>query len=562
MMKRTIERIEIDMGELEKLLERARQGPLSEEDYQTLRAAMETLGYLTHLVGDKDTTIRKLRQIIFGSSTEKTRAVLGGDEVKVRSGNPEVPDAGSSSPEGNRESSGSPEEKSKGHGRNGASDFAGAVKVKVGHRTIQRGQRCPGCQKGKVYPLKEPARLVRITGQAPIQATVYELERFRCNLCGEVFTAEAPEGVGQAKYDEGSASMIALLKYGTGIPFYRLEQLQESMGMPLPASTQWEIVRGAAEAIEPAWQELIRQAAQGEVIHNDDTTIKILEMIRERRRRAEGSGNAGDSPERTGMFTSGIVSIGQGRKIALFFTGHQHAGENLKQVLQHRASELSAPIHMCDGLSRNVPDLPEEFEIILANCNAHARPNFVDVAPRFPEECRYVLETLREVYKNDAVARLQGMSHEERLAFHKAKSGPLMEDLRRWLAEQIDEKKVEPNSALGDAIFYMRTRWERLTRFLQVPGVPLDNNVCERALKKAILHRKNAYFYKTAKGAHVGDVFMSLIYTCQLLNVNPFDYLTELQKNAKDLGSYPEKWLPWTYQEEIEQGGLSLPASA
>jgi len=207
---------------------------------------------------------------------------------------------------------------------------------------------------------------------------------------------------------------------------------------------------------------------------------------------------------------------------------------------------------------RALPQLLIKAILLTSMCPARLQAHFT------PGSCRGIslFGTPLPYCKNDAVARLQGMSHEERLAFHKAKSGPLMEDLRRWLAEQIDEKKVEPNSALGDAIFYMRTRWERLTRFLQVPGVPLDNNVCERALKKAILHRKNAYFYKTAKGAHVGDVFMSLIYTCQLLNVNPFDYLTELQKNAKDLGSYPEKWLPWTYQEEIEQGGLSLPASA
>ena len=135
-----------------------------------------------------------------------------------------------------------------------------------------------------------------------------------------------------------------------------------------------------------------------------------------------------------------------------------------------RAAGLQPPIQMCDGLARNEPELPDELKVILSNCNAHSRRQFVDVASRFPEECRYVLEVFRDVYHNDAVARREGMTPEERLAFHKANSGPRMEDLRRWMAEQIDEKKVEPNSGLGEAILYTQKRWDRLTRFLEVPG--------------------------------------------------------------------------------------------
>ncbi len=419
---------------------------------------------------------------------------------------------------------------------------------------MKSGQRCPKCGKGKIYRIKEPAVVVRITGQAPLEATVYEMERWRCNLCGEVFTAEAPEEVGPAKWDEAAASMVGLLKYGTGMPFHRLEQLQKSLGIPLPASTQWQMVKETAEAIEPAWEELVREAAQGEVLHNDDTTAVILESIHERRKReqAEESGEAPEPGERTGTFTTGIVSVVGERKIALFFTGHQHAGENLRDVLLKRAAGLPAPIQMCDGLARNEPELPEELRVILSNCNAHARRQYVDVASRFPEECRYVLEVFRDVYHNDAVARRRGMSPDERLAFHQAESAPRMEDLRRWMAEQLDDKKVEPNSGLGEAIRYTQKRWDRLTRFLEVAGVPLDNNAAERILKKAILSRKNSYFYKTARGAHVGDMFMSLIHTTELVSANPFDYLTELQKHVKEVKSNPSHWMPWNYRENMK----------
>ena len=128
-----------------------------------------------------------------------------------------------------------------------------------------------------------------------------------------------------------------------------------------------------------------------------------------------------------------------------------------------------------------------------------------------------------------------------------------MDELARWLAEQFEQRKVEPNSSLGDAINYMLTHWEKLTLFLRQPGAPLDNNLCERALKKAILHRKNSYFYKTQNGASVGDLYMSLIHTCELNGVNPFDYLTELQKHADELSSHPDRWMPWNYRQTLQK---------
>ena len=542
-MRRPIERMEISMDELEEILEQGKTRPLTEEECAKLRRALETLVYVTDLVGDKDTTIARLRRMLFGATTEKIRNVLDRESAKAVTSPPGESAAGSAEtqPEDN--------EKPKGHGRNGVAAFTAAKRVCVEHGSLKPGERCPKCGKGKIYRINEPSVLVRITGQAPLQATVYELERWRCNLCGEVFTAEAPEGVGPGRWDEAAASMVALLKYGTGMPFHRLEQLQKSLGIPLPASTQWEMVKEAAEAIEPAWEELVREAAQGEVLHNDDTTAVILETIRERRKR-EQAGD-GDDAERTGTFTTGIVSIVGERRIALFFTGGQHAGENLRDVLLKRAAGLPPPIQMCDGLARNEPDLPEELQVILSNCNAHARRYYVDVASRFPEECRYVLEVFRDVYHNDAVARRQGMSPEERLSFHKAESAPRMEDLRRWMAEQFTETKVEPNSGLGEAIRYTQKRWDRLTRFLEVPGVPLDNTAAERILKKAILSRKNSYFYKTARGAHVGDMFMSLIHTAELAKGNPFDYLTELQKHAKDVARSTSGWMPWNYGDTL-----------
>lgn len=443
-----------------------------------------------------------------------------------------------------------PESKAKGHGRNGAESYKAAQKVEVSHPSLKPGNPCPECQEGKVYAQREPRLLVRVVGQAPLHATVYQMERLRCNLCGEVFTAEAPDGVGTKKYDETSASMIALLQYGSGFPFYRLEGLQENLEIPLPAATQWEIVAEAATLIQPAMDELIRQAAQGKVLHNDDTSMKVLGLMKE----VAAERDSSDPPERTGVFTSGIVSTTDGQKIALFFTGRKHAGENLFTVLACRAAELGPPIQMCDALSRN---LPKPLQVILGYCLAHSRRRFVEVAPNFPSECRYVLEALGAIYHHDELARERGMTPEARLRFHQVHSGPVMEQLHVWLTAQLEEKKVEPNSGLGQAITYMRKHWEKLTLFLRQAGAPLDNNLCERALKKAILHRKNSLFYKTRNGARVGDLYMSLIHTAELCRVNPFDYVTELQRHAADLKRNPRDWMPWNYRQTMEGTGAA-----
>ena len=385
--------------------------------------------------------------------------------------------------------------------------------------------------------------MVRIVGQAPLHADVYRLERLRCNTCGDVLTAKAPEGVGSEKYDVSSTAIVALMKYGSGFPFHRLERLEANLGIPLPASTQWEMVRDGAQQIQPVFEELLRQAACGQVVYNDDTSVKILEFIQQGRVVEDPS-----KPGRTGVFTTGIVSTQEGRKIALFFSGRKHAGENLADVLAERAKELPPPIQMCDALSRN---LPGKLKVILANCLTHGRRYFVDAAANFPDECRYILELVGKVYHNDAIARQQAMTPEMRLSFHQTESSPVMEEMKLWLKRQTDEKLCEPNSDLGTGIAYMLNHWEPLTTFLRVPGAPLDSTIVERALKKAILHRKNSLFYKTQRGARVGDLFMSLIYTCQLSNANPFEYLIALLRHFDRLAREPSRWMPWNYSETL-----------
>ena len=548
MSRRTLEILEVNPDQLQAVVRRAEQS-LDKKDAELIRAVFESYEYVAELIQDKNTSIRRLRQLYFGAKTEKTDAVVGNTADSAEG---DAAGAGhEASGEDCQEPGPDPAEAAparSGHGRTAAEAYRGAERIEVPHQTLQAGDTCPECQQGTVYE-KSPAVVVRITGQAPLQARVYHLQKLRCHLCGQVFTAELPGEAGTQKYDATAASMIALLKYGSGMPFNRVEGLQRNLEIPLPASTQWDVVHAFAPGITPAFEELIRQAAQGDVLQNDDTTARILELMGDRaRQQALAEPAAEGDSARSGLFTSGVVSTCEGHRIALFFSGRRHAGENLADVLRQRADGLDRPIQMCDALSRN---LPGELATIVANCLAHARRHFVDVYDRFPEECRYVLESLKVVYHHDAQARQRALTPEQRLRFHQAQSRPTMETLHRWLQRQFDEKLVEPNSALGQSIQYMLRHWEQLTLFLREPGAPLDNNLCERALKKAILHRKNALFFKTQNGARVGDMYMSLIHSCELCRTNPFDYLTELLRHPQEVAARPAGWMPWNYRDAL-----------
>jgi len=538
--------VPIELSELKGILKRV-EG-ISKEETGKLEGALDTLALLTQELESKRTSLKRLRRMLFGPSSEKTKDILKGvneEEAEV---------AGEGSAENTSTGNQTTKKKRKGHGRIGAAAYTGAKRVLVELVGMTNKQACPECETGKVYRQVKPKVLVRVTGMAPLSATIYELERFRCNACGAIFTAKSPEGVGDCKYDETVAPMLGILKYGTGLPFYRLAGLQKQMGIPFPASTQWEVLLKAELMVFAlVFHELIRQAAQGKLFYNDDTTMRILdlkrEIVAELLLDEQGGQKKSRRKKRTGIFTTGIVSVGEGHRIALFFSGKKHAGENLEEVLKQRSKDLDTPIQMCDGLAANTAGI---FETIIANCNAHGRRKFVDIVDSFPNECRYVIDCFREIYRIDALCKQQGYDDDARLAMHQEHSKPVMDAFKEWLDRQFAEKLVEPNSGLGEAISYLLKRWQKLTLFLRVAGAPLDNNICERAIKKAILHRKNALFYKTENGARVGDTYMSLIYTCELNEVNAYEYLVALQKHHERVIEAPQNWMPWNFKETMQ----------
>jgi len=297
-MLKTMERVELSSERVLRLLERAKV-VLVEEDYRDLENLVKSFAYITRLLEEKKTTIRQLKKLLFGFKSEtfrnlfedaketKPAAEVGGLLSQASTFPPQAEGDGAM-PQATKESG--EKKKRKGHGRNGADAYEGAKRISVPLGSLRPGDPCPepGC-KGKVYAL-EPSVLVRIVGQAPLGATVQELERVRCNLCLKVFTAKVPEGIRGQKYDETAGSMIGILRYGTGVPFNRLKRLQGNLGIPLSASTQWDIVEAVAKRIASVHAALIDEAAQGDVLHNDDTPMKILELMKKRKKEKADDG--------------------------------------------------------------------------------------------------------------------------------------------------------------------------------------------------------------------------------------------------------------------------------
>lgn len=415
---------------------------------------------------------------------------------------------------------------------------------------LEKGQTCPDCEQGKVYKT-EPASFIRITGQAPLSVEKHIMEQLRCNLCGNLFTASLPEdvskdGVRQQKYGYSARSIMAISKFYMGNPYYRQENLQSFLNVPVTASTIYDQCALLADDALPVFDYLKHYAANANHFNIDDTTNRILtETSVEKPNR-----NSKGTRQRTGIYTSCLLASHDDKtEVALFKTNIGHSGEWIDEIFSMRHPEKALPLVMSDALPSNKPKaLPSEISL----CNAHSRRKFVDVINNYPDEVNYVISSYGQIWDNNTQTETEGMNKTARLAYHQAHSLPVMKALKQWCKDKLNEKSVEENSGLGKAINYFLTHYHGLTAFCRIEGASLDNNAAERVVKLIVRGRKNALFYKTLSGAQVGDVITSLIATCELNGVNSFEYLTAIQRNRLEAGRQPEKWLPWTYLTNLE----------
>lgn len=538
-------------AEIEALIARLDQGQLREGDAQLLGRLLRLLLRLIALLQQKNASLARLKRMLFGPGTDRRQAPLlrSDSDTAGESNSPSAAPISDAAPDEGSKARSESVGRKVGHGRKAAAAYSGARVVVCPHPVLRTGDHCPDPHcRGHLYGVVPPAIFIQLTGQPLVGATRYEQEVLRCSACQERFTAPLPPEVAPEKYDASCDVSLALAKYGAGLPLYRIARLQESYGVPLPESVQFERCEAVADAALPVFLYLRRLAADGRVIYSDDTRVKILSCLKEDKQLKK--------EERRATNTSGLVIEVGGQRIALYANGRRHAGENLDDLLKGRSAGLGAPIQMADALAANWSGARQT---VGAKCLAHARRKFIEIESSFPAECAVVLEAIAEVYRVEAEAK--GMSAEERLRQHQTKSAPVMSELKEWIKKRLAERQVEPNSGLGQALRYVLKHWEGLTRFLKVANCPLDNNAAERALKRAVLLRKNALFYKNEHGASVGAILLSLIETSRLNGVSAWAYLLWLMRNQAEARANPSGCLPWNYaRSESEEEAETLAA--
>lgn len=553
--------------EIDALIERLRTNTLSKEDADFFVGCTELSVWLPHALLDKKISINNLRRQLFGKGgkNQKNTGKKGNknnkaaDQLAEKSNentdqaNMPAESAGDAAPSDQSNQANNVIDmaeaaaKKPGHGRMGYDVYTNAQHITAAHNTYKVGDDCPEKCGGKLYEFK-PGHVTRVIGNPPLTVFVYNVEKLRCASCTAVFSADLPYGVSDEKYDYTAKAQIAVQKYFMGAPFYRQQDYYSMLETPVSDATQFELCEDIADAAYPVMGALEKIAANAELSYIDDTHAKILSVM------ADNAKNP--DKERVGQHTTGVIAkTADAKAIALFYTGIRHAGENLKELLKHRLSDREKIILMCDALARN---MPKALKAIVCNCIAHGFRKFRDLLDYFPEICLHVMQELSRVYEFDAQTR--GMTKQDRLAFHREHSKPIMLALHAFLKKQLAEKLVEPNGALGKSIRYMLKHWKKLRRFLTTPGAPLDNNLVERALKIPIRNRKNAMFYKTLYGATIGNILISLIYTAKLAKINPIDYLVALQENKSAVHKNPNDWVPWMYQKTLENRQLNIAA--
>jgi transposase len=580
----------ITADELDGLVQRVSQSPLSDADKQLLVGFVRTVATLRAILERRSIGLKSFLRKVFGVKTEKRRRRKGDDEPPSPPGTPpgDSPLPGGSGGPATPSSStagGSPppaESKRKGgDGRNGRDDYPGAKRERITHATLGPGSPCPVCPDGTLAELTSDAVAYRWTGSLPLHLTIYDLQRLICHWCKTTYTATPPGETPDAtaldpslpeiagRVEERSATpeataSIATLRFEMGVPHYRLADAQAAQGVPLPPSTQVKMMEPLREPAEAVFGLLEKLAGSGKLVIPDDTHVRVLDVERGKvmppgdspaqsakkpkellRPKKEGEESV-KGPRAT---TSAVIShLSDGRTICLHYTGFAQAGENLAKCLAHRAAGMPPPLQMCDALEAN---LPKGFVTILGNCLDHARRLFYDLDAYYPAAVDEVLTRLGRVYAFDAEAKRLGLPDDERLAWHQLYSAPEMGELWLWADGIKHGKDVMPNSPLRRPVNYLLKHWDELTLFLREPGAPLSSAEVERLIKRCIRHRKNSLQYKTLRGARFGDLMMSLIQTCRYAGQSAHAYLAALVRHATAVRAAPDSWLPWNYQAAL-----------
>jgi hypothetical protein len=556
-----VRRIDVSLDGLHQLLHRLEKKELVDGDWAI--CASLVLQLITRVQGKQDRMVAKLAAAASaGAPGEVIEGQLASSET------PSALTAGASPPGPGPEESATagatstaPEaKKAKGHGRNGAAAFVNAKDVTHPLAGGQVGALCSACGAGRLTRYREKV-VIRVVGQPLFAAERHHLEQARCRSCGKVVRAEAPasilEGVGSSYvvYDWSACAMLCMIHYFAANPFKRLESLHQGWGMPLADANQWRVVDEADDLLLPVHRELERHAVQqATTLRIDDTSSMVVALARQIQAEVAALEAAGVSTKsvRTGINATGIFLETPSGTVILFFTGRHHAGEVLDRLLARRKPVPGAAplVKVTDGASKNF-DHQHQGQIVEGTCNAHAFLKFRDVKDKHPVEYAIAGEVYKAVFDNDDEAKARRLSPQDRMLLHLQHSKPLMERLKAMCEEKLKSKLVEPSSALWEPLTFIINQWPRLTRFYEVPDVPLDTNLVEQTLIIPVRYLAASFNYQTQTGADVGDRMMSLIASARANDVEPVAYLAYCLKHHAELARRPADFLPWALRDVL-----------
>lgn len=520
--------IEKSQEEIEQIVALVQASNLPEDIKPFVVGCINLASWIPRALVEHKITVSNLKRLIFGKGDKATQRQTNMHEKNNTAPEEQEPSASNDEPLA--------PEVLKGHGRLAHTAYTNATEHNIAIEPLKYGQWCPLACGGKLYRI-DPGIIINIKGQNLACVDKYWIEKLRCALCNEIFSAEIPTHISKEKYQPSFKAVLALQKYYMAMPFHRQAYFQSLIGFPIPASTQWQLMEELASCALLVFPTLEKIAANGSLIHNDDTTLRIVDLIRRNRQNPE--------QKRTGIFTTGILAQNGAHKIALFYNSNRHSGENMERLLDKRDKGIGKVIQMCDALSHNIP---ETHDTIICNCLSHGFRKFEELQAFYPEHCLNIMKWLSIPFRMDDESKSLGHDKQQRLHHHQKHSKPAMLEAKTYMEKLLISRKVEPNESLGKAIKYMLRHWEKLTRFLSVPGAPIHNNDLERGLKIPIRGRNTWLFYKTEYGAMVGGVLTSIIYTCELSSINPFEYLVALQVYKDQIVKEPKSWLPWNYE--------------
>lgn len=497
-----------------------------------------------------------------GHSAEAEDTAATGESALAREPAPEGPEPEGAGGTGEPARESTPQEPpKKGHGRNGADAFVNPTKHVHALADGIIGATCAACGKGPVSAYRDKV-IIRVVGQPIFDALRHQFQQGRCRLCGAIFTAEGSElvirggvGSGYIIYDWSACAMLIVMHYFAGAPFKRIEALHQGWGVPMPDANQWRVADECDDLLAPLYRALERHGIQNAIsLRFDDTGSMIIELRRQIQMELQVLALAGESAQhvRTGINATGFYIETEEAKVILFFTGRHHAGEMLDQLLEHRTAGGNKLVALTDAASKNFShDHADQLE--QAVCNAHCYLKFRAVKHQFPAEYAVAGEVYQKVFDNDDKAKALGLDDHERMLYHREHSKPQMLRLLQMCKDKTEAKLVEPNSALWEPISYVINQWPLLTKFYQVPGVPLDTNLVEQTLIIPVRYLAGSFAYKTQTGADVGDRFMSLIATTNANGVEPVAYLAGCLRNHEDLAKRPDHYLPWVYRDRLKE---------